>query len=74
MADDKKKPLSPINRAAQVLQEQARKYPGKKKAEEKEAPESLPDNWGIGDLVRVGKSRLSHAVYGPPPKPTTKDK
>jgi hypothetical protein len=76
MADDKKKDkpaLSPINRAAQILQEQARKHSTtKKKADEPEAPEGLPDNWGIGDLVRVGKSRLSHAVFGPPPKPRDK--
>lgn len=29
-------------------------------------PETLPANWGLGDLVRVGKSRLTRAIYGPP--------
>lgn len=38
----------------------------KKKTAEPPPPESLPDNWGVGDLVRVGMSRVKRAVYGPP--------
>ena len=45
-----------------------------KSAPPKKAPEgeSLPDNWGVGDLVRVGKNRLSHAIWGPP-KPASEE-
>jgi hypothetical protein len=38
----------------------------KKKAADTPDPEELPKDWGVGDLVRVGKARLSHAVFGKP--------
>ena len=64
------KPAGPTRDAVDLLKavsKRAQDATAKKKtATEPPPPESLPENWGVGDLVRVGASRLKRAVYGPP--------
>ena len=63
------KPAGPNKDAIDMLKavsKRAQEANAKKKTTEPPPPESLPENWGVGDLVRVGASRLKRAVYGPP--------
>jgi hypothetical protein len=63
----KKKPTpKPTRKAVDMLMKVASDA---KKSEPKPAvppPDTLPEDWGLADLVRVGKSRLKRAIYGPP--------
>jgi len=70
--EPKKKPTPGPSREAVEILKGVSKRAAESQAKKKPAPstpappETLPDNWGLGDLVRVGKSRLKRAVYGPP--------
>lgn len=69
MANDEQKkrpaPKGPSRKAVDTLQRLAEK--SKKASPPKTPPpDELPEDWGLADLVRVGKSRLKRAIYGPP--------
>jgi hypothetical protein len=55
-APDAVKMLSEVAKRAQAEQNKKKNTP---------PPDELPENWGVSDLVRVGKSRLKRAFYGP---------
>lgn len=56
--------------AAKILTEVSKRAQAEQAKKKKTQPpvDELPENWGIGDLVRVGTSRLKRAVYGPEEK------
>lgn len=74
------KPKSTVDKASEGLEilkrvsrENAEAAKKNRPKNEPPPPDTLPENWGVGDLVRVGVSRFKRAVYGPP-QPETKDK
>lgn len=66
--EPKKKTPGPSKEAIDILKGVSKKAAETKAKQTPKTPppDSLPDNWGLGDLVRVGKSRLKRAIYGPP--------
>lgn len=72
MADEKKKSTGPDQKAVAALQsivKNSQAANAKKKTDETDpGPEPLSNIHSVGDAYRIGKDRISRAIFGPPKK------